>query len=317
MFIPDRIPRKKKVALYCRVSTTHPAQEDSLEAQKNDLKWIVKNNPDWELYDVYMDQDTGGTTARLHFLRLIDDCYANRMNIILVKSISRFTRNTEELLRIVNNLSGLKIGVIFDSENIRTGEAEHDVLMAILTAIEQGESESMSEAIKRGIRRRMESGKSKLYVRKCLGYTHDEKGLLVPEEKQARVVRQIFNLYLAGYSVDMIIKDLECTCTKSPRGKDKWSKLTVTTVLTNEKYTGNVILGKTYTDEFPNNRQHINKGENARYRAEDAHEAIIDMEMFEQVHKETDRRSSIEVVDGVVRRKETHYSGKKIRKQLE
>lgn len=127
---------------------------------------------------------------------------------------------------------------------------------------------------------------------------------------QAEVVRKIFNLYLSGYSIGLIINELESLNIKTSRGKDKWSKRAIQTILTNEKYMGNVILGKTYTGVFPNNKQQINRGVQEKYLMEDAHEPIVELEKFEQVQEEMKRRSNIEIVDGKVKRKETHYSAK-------
>ncbi|WP_341478061.1 recombinase family protein [Clostridium thermarum] len=180
---------------------------------------IVKNNSKWSLFKVYADKDSGGNTFRSGFQSMIFDCYENLIDIVLVKSISRLARNTVDLLETVNKLRSMGIEMIFDKENIRTSEVDNDVLVAALTAIAQAESESTSEAIKWGLKRGFESGKSKLYSRKCYGYKHNEKGELVIDEAQAEVVRKIFDLYLSGYSIGLIIKELECKNIKSSKGK--------------------------------------------------------------------------------------------------
>ncbi|WP_330389648.1 recombinase family protein [Cellulosilyticum sp. I15G10I2] len=124
----------------------------------------------------------------------------------------------------------------------------------------------------------------------------------------------MFNLYLRRYSVDMIIKELADTNTISPQGKDKWSKRAIQTMLTNEKYIGNVMLGKTYTGQFPNNQQKVNRGAQEQYLMKDAHEPIINIGVFKQVQEEMKHRSNIELVNGKAKRKGTHYSAKKIEK---
>lgn len=313
-YIPAKIEPNKRVAIYCRVSTNHNSQEESPEAQIEGLKLIVKSNPKWSLFKVYTDKDSGGNAFRSGFQSMIFDCYENLIDIVLVKSISRLARNTVDLLETVNKLRSIEIEMIFDKENIRISEVDNDVLVAALTAIAQAESESTSEAIKWGLRRGFESGKSKLYSRKCYGYKHNEKGELVIDEAQAEVVRKIFDLYLRGYSIGLIIKELECVNIKTSRVKDKWSKRAIQTILTNEKYIGNVILGKTYTTAFPNNKQFKNQGEQEKYLVENAHEPIIELEKFEQVQEEMKRRSNVEIVEGEVKRKETHYSIKKEKK---
>lgn len=310
-FIPAKKKSNKKVAIYCRVSTNHHSQEESLEAQMEGLKQIVKNNSDWSLFKVYTDKDSGGNTFRFGFQNMIFDCYENHIDIVLVKSISRLSRNTVDLLETVNKLRCMGKEIIFHDENIKTSQAENDVFVAAVTAFAQAESESNSEAIKWGLKRGFESGQSKLYNRRCFGYKHNEKGELTINEAQAEVVRKIYDLYLKGYSVDLIIRDLERLNIKSPMGKDKWSKRAIKTILTNEKYIGNVILGKTYTGVFPNNKQQSNNGAQEKYLLEDAHEPIVEREKFEQVQEEIKRRSNVEIVDGKIKRKKTHYSSKK------
>ena len=310
-FIPAKKKRDKRVAIYCRVSTNHYSQEESLEAQMEGLKEVVKNNPEWTLFKIYTDKDSGGNTFRSGFQSMIFDCYENHIDIVLVKSISRLARNTVDLLETVNKLRCMGIEIIFHQENIKTSEAENDVFVAALTAFAQAESESNSEAIKWGLKRGFEAGQSKLYNRRCFGYKHNEKGELIIDEEQAEVIRKIYDLYLSGYSVDLIIRNLECVNIKSPMGKDKWSKRAIQTILTNEKYIGNVILGKTYTGAFPNNKQQRNYGAQEKYLLEDAHEPIVEREKFEQVQEEMKRRSNVEIVDGKRIRKRTHYSSKK------
>ncbi|KGM94332.1 recombinase family protein [Clostridium botulinum] len=310
-YIPAKIAPNKRVAIYCRVSTNHNSQEESLEVQIEGLKLIVKSNPKWSLFKVYTDKDSGGNAFRYGFQSMIFDCYENLIDIVLVKSISRLARNTVDLLETVNRLRSMGIEMIFDQENIRTSEVDNDVLVAALTAIAQAESESTSEAIKWGLKSGFESGRSKLYARKCYGYKHNEKGELVIDEAQAEVVRKIFNLYLSAYSIGLIIRELECENIKSSQGKDKWSKRAIQTILTNEKYIGNVILGKTYTTAFPNNKQCVNRGDQEQYLLKNAHEPIINLAKFELVQEEMKRRSNIEIVDGEQKRKDTHYSVKK------
>jgi len=311
-FIPPKIKTQKRVAIYCRVSTTRESQADSLETQKDGLLEIVKKDPNWTLYKIYEDQDSGGNTSRPGFQSMIWDSYDNRFDIIIVKSISRFTRNTVDLLETIQKLRGLGIEVRFEQENISTSSNEQDLLIAVHTAMAQAAGESLSEAIKWGLRRGFETVESKLYTRKCFGYKHNEQGELIINEEQAVMVRMIFELYLKGYSVDMIMKELGHNNIKSPTGKERWSKRTIQTMLTNEKYIGNVILGKTYTGQYPNNKQKVNQGSQDRFLMKEAHEPIISNEIFEQVKKEIKRRSNIELVDGKTKRRNTHYSAKGI-----
>ena len=211
----------------------------------------------------------------------------------------------------MSRLKGLGIEVIFHQENIRTSEADNDMLISVLGAIAQSESESTGEAIKWGLKRGFISGNSKLYSRKCFGYKQNEDGELIIDEKQAEVVRAIFDLYLSGLSIGLIVHELEKREIKSPQGKDIWSKKSIQTVL-GKKSTADRYCWEKPTGDFPNNRQFMNDGEHEQFLMKDAHEPIIDFDKFEQVRKEMERRSNIEIVNGKTKRKRTHYSTKRL-----
>ncbi len=309
--IPAARQPEKWVAIYCRVSTAYESQEESLDIQIATLKQVVAYNPKWKLYHIYTDKDSGGNVFRPGFQKMIFDCYENRINIVLVKTISSFARNTVDLLETINRLKSLGVEVIFHQENLRTSETDDDLLISVLSAIAQAESESTGEAIRWGLKRGFISGKSKLYFRRCFGYKQDEDGGLVIDEAQAEVVRLVFDLYLNGHSSVSIIKELAKQNILSPQGKKTWSKKTVQTLLQNEKYIGHVLLGKSYAGEFPNNRQHINRGEHEQFLRKNAHEPIISEELFDRVQEEMKRRSNIERYAGIPKRKSTHYSVKR------
>lgn len=153
--IPAARQPLKRVAIYCRVSTTHDSQDESLDIQITTLKQVVAYNPKWKLYDIYTDKDSGGNVARPGFQKLIFDCYENRIDIVLVKTISRFARNAVDLFETVSRLKGLGIEIVFHQENIRTSETDNDILISALSAIAQSESESTGEAIKWGFEARV------------------------------------------------------------------------------------------------------------------------------------------------------------------
>lgn len=147
-----------------------------------------------------------------------------------------------------------------------------------------------------------------LYNRKCFGFRQDQEGELIIDGEEAQIVQYIFNIYLNGYSVIAIIRELETLGIKSPTGKDRWSKRAIENMLINEKYIGNILVGKTYSNEFPNNKRLVNKNESNKYLIEDNHPAIISKEKFDRVQAEKALRSNIETdIDGV-KRKSTHYS---------
>lgn len=310
--------RKTKVAIYCRVSTTHEDQAQSLSNQISYYRNMVNRRLDWELVDIYADEQSGkNTSGRPQFKKMLEDCRNHKINLIITKSISRFGRNTAETLDVLNKLRTFLIDVFFETENIHTRETKNDFLISILQVAAQAESEARSNNIKWGITKGLESGKSKLYNRKCFGYQQDPDGNLIICEEEAETVRKVFDLYLNGFSVIVIIRELENLGIKSPAGKDRWSKRGIETMLSNEKHIGNVLVGKTFCIEYPNNKRLVNRGEREKYLATNSHPAIISEELFESVKKEKELRSNVQVEADGVKRKSTHYSMKSATKSSE
>jgi site-specific DNA recombinase len=178
--------------------------------------------------------------------------------------------------------------------------------LSILEAVAQADSESRRQNIRWGIRRGFERGNSKFYNLKCYGYINASDGNIIKDEDQSKVVQIIYELYINGYSILAIIRYLKEECIKSPTGKDHWAKRKIDTMLSNEKYTSNVVVGKTYGLEYPNNNRKINKGEFQKYLSMDCHFPIISQELFDKVQLEKARRSNIQVVDDNVTRRTTH-----------
>lgn len=261
--IYNPLPLKKtKVAVYCRVSTTHEDQAQSLENQISYYKAMVNRRLDWELVDIYADVKSGkNTSGRPEFNRMLEDCSSHKIDLIITKSISRFGRNTAETLAALNKLRNLMVNIHFETENINTQDTKQDFIIAILQMAAQAESEARSQNIKMGITNGLNSGKSKLYNRRCFGFSNDQNGNLIINEEEAETVRKIFDHYINGYSVLAIISELASQGIKSPTGKDRWSKRAVDTMISNEKYTGNVLVGKTYCEDYPYNQRLVNKGE--------------------------------------------------------
>lgn len=303
---------KLKVAVYCRVSTTHDEQLESLSNHIDYYKAMVRRHLDWELVEIYSDIKSGkNSSGRQEFQRMLEDCRNRKIDLIITKSISRFGCNTVDTLKIITELRGLIIDVFFEVENIRISESSKSFLISVLKAAAQGESEARSQNIKWGIKRGLENGTSKLYKRRCYGYYNDSEGNIFINEKEAEIVRKIFDLYLSGHSILSIIRELQKEEIKSPTNKKSWPKRTIDTLLSNEKYIGNVMVGKTYTLDFPDNKRRINKDERQKYLVADSHPALISKEQFEKVQEEKLHRSNThQNGDGTVQRKSTHYSMK-------
>jgi site-specific DNA recombinase len=281
-YIPPMPPkREKRVGIYCRVSTNSVDQLKSLTTQVSALTRLVAANPKWLLVDVYLDVASSKTgSTRKEFTRMLQDCKSRDIEIVLTKSISRFGRDTVEILDALNQLRNLGVRVIFEQEVLDTADTDNDLLISIIESIAQAENESRSENIKWGIKQRAAQGTSKLYNRKCYGYYNDEDGNLAINESEAKNVRLIYNLYLQGKSVIGIVKELKRLGIKSPTGKDTWPKRSIDVILSNEKYIGNARL--------------LDDGKHSSYYlAEDNNPAIISKETFQAVQIEKQHRSNV------------------------
>jgi DNA invertase Pin-like site-specific DNA recombinase len=284
--------RKKKMAAYCRVSTDQLEQLSSYDAQVAYYTAFISNNPEYELAGIYADEGITGTNTkkREQFNKMIEDCKAGKIDMIITKSISRFARNTLDTLNYVRTLKELGIGVIFEKENINTLDSKGEVLLTILSSLAQDESRNISENCTWGIRRKFEQGKVFVNHVKFLGYDKDEEGNLIINENQAKIVRRIYKAYLDGKGPNRIARELEAEGVPKWNGKSKWYESGIRKMLSNEKYKGDALLQKTYTVDFLSKKRVENKGEVPQYYVEERHPAIIDKEMWEAVQLEMERR---------------------------
>lgn len=276
---PSKAAKKKlRVAAYCRVSTDSDAQLESLETQKTHYENYINSRDDWEFAGLYFDEGITGTKAdkRPKLMRLIEDCKAKKVDFVITKSISRFSRNTTDCLDIVRTLLNLNIPVYFEKENINTGSMESELFLSILSSMAEGESTSISENNKWGIKKRFENGTYKLgYV--PYGYRW-ENGEIIVDPEQAVIVKRIFSELLAGKGTDAIAKSLNAENVPTKKG-GRWTSTSIRGILANEKYTGDCIFQKTYTDS--NFNRHKNDGQLDQYFVADHHEAIISHEDFD------------------------------------
>ena len=293
--------RKKRVAAYCRVSTDQDEQLSSFEAQVNYYTTYITNNQEYEMAGIYADEGISGTSTkkREQFNRMIEDCKAGSIDLIITKSISRFARNTLDCLMYVRLLKGLGVEIYFEKENIRTMDNQGETLLTILSSLAQDESRSVSESSKWGIRRRFEQGKMRINHTKFLGYDKDKEGHLVINAKQAKVVRRIYKDFLDGKGANRIARDLEKEKVPNWNGKAKWYDSSIRLMLTNEKYKGDALLQKTYTVDFLSKKRADNNGEVPQYYVEDSHPAIIDREMWAAVQLEMERRRNFALQYGI------------------
>lgn len=274
-------PRKKgptlrKVAAYCRVSTNGQDQLDSLAAQERYYEEQVKSNSDWQFAGIYSDVGSGTTMkGRKRLNALISAFRRGRVDMVLIKSASRFARNTVDALKTIRMLRRWNVDIYFEAEDIHSLHETSEFLLTVICAQAQDESESKSADIKWGLQKSFSDPDSKYYQRKCYGYRHDENGKLVIDEKEAEVVRLIFRMSREGASLSQIAGVLQEQGIPSPRGKVVWSRESLRKILNNEKYLGAVVLQKTFVSDCLSHKQIKNDGQQDKYEIIGNHEPII------------------------------------------
>lgn len=286
--------RKMRVAAYCRVSTEEEEQQGSFETQKLYYTEKINSTSEWELAGIYADDGISGihTKKRDGFNQMIQDCKKKKIDLILTKSISRFARNTLDSIQYVRMLKAIGIAVIFEKENINTSTMNSEMILTVLSAFAQAESESISQNVARGKRMGFRQGKFPFPYGQILGYRKglDGKPEVIPEE--AEVIRMIFNSYLQGASLLTIKKKLEAGGVLTARGNKKWSSESVQRILQNEKYCGDVLLQKTFIEDVLTGVSKKNTGQLPQYYIENNHEGIVTKQMFREVQAEIARRNS-------------------------
>ena len=286
--------RQLRVAAYCRVSTDDEEQLTSYEAQKNYYTDKIMTNKEWTMAGIFADEGITGTSARKRpeFLRMIRQCKQGKIDIVLTKSISRFARNTVDCLNYVRALKELGIAVIFEKENMNTLEIDSEILITMLGAFAQSESESISANVRWGIRQAMKEGKATIQYKYLYGYRKGDDGKpeIIPD--QAEVVRKIYDLFLSGTPVRGIQEYLNANSVPNINGEPKWARSAIYSILTNEKYCGDVLLQKTYIDDCINKKVKKNTGQLPMYLVQNHHEGIISRETFDAAQAELACRSA-------------------------
>lgn len=286
--MPVNARSRRKVAGYARVSTDSEEQLTSYEAQVDYYTKFIRSNPDWEFVDVYTDEGISATNTRHRdgFNRMIADALAGRIDLIVTKSVSRFARNTVDSLTAVRKLKEHGTEVYFEKEGIYTFDSKGELLITIMSSLAQEESRSISENVTWGQRKRFADGKVSLPYKSFLGYRKGPDGLpeIVPEE--AKIVREIYRLFIQGKTVNWIATHLTGKGIPTPRGKEKWQTSTIESILTNEKYKGSAVLQKKFTVDFLSKKMKVNEGEVPQYIVDQSHPAIIDPEEWQKVQDE-------------------------------
>ena len=243
---------KLRVAAYCRVSTEQEEQQTSIENQITYYEDLIRSNPEWEYAGVFSDDGISGTRDenRPGFMEMIKQCKKGKIDMILAKSLSRFSRNTLQCISYIRMLKDRGIIIRFEKEGLDTSRVTSEIFFTWTSAFAQGESESLSNNVKWGKRKGYSQGKFAFPYSSMLGYRKGEDGEpeIVPEE--AEHIKMIFNLFLLGRSLRQIKEALERRNVLTPRGNTEWSLSSIEHILRNEKYMGDVLLQKTYTVDF-------------------------------------------------------------------
>ena len=294
----------KNVGAYCRVSTDTEEQQGSYNSQVNYYTEKIKSTPGWRFVKVYGDEGISGTNAdnRPGFQEMMQDCENGKLDLIITKSISRFSRNVTVTLEVARKLRDKDIGIFFEKENLNTLHYTSESLLAIFSSLAQAESESMSENIKMGREFKYKNGECCYNMSKVFGFNQDSDGIVTINEEQAVVVKHMYEGYLNGMSIGGIIKDLQERKIPSPTGKEKWSPGTVERILSSEKYKGDFLTRKTFTVDPISKKKKKNTGQVSQYLITNHHPAIIEPEMFDMVQSEMARRGCIKKND-----KKKHY----------
>ena len=290
----QELEKKKnlRVAAYCRVSTNSEEQLNSYENQKAYYTEKIMTNPDWTMVDVFADEGKTGTSAckRKDFLRMIRQCRQGKIDMILAKSVSRFARNTVDTLNYTRELRSLGIPVIFEEQNINSIHPESEFLITIHGAFAQSESEDTSSRVRWGIQQSMRTGKANIQFKTLLGYKKGSDGEMVIVPEQAETVKLIYEMYLSGKTLRRIKESLEAKGLRNAAGTTEWTTSNLRTILSDEKYCGDVLRQKTFIRDCISKQVVKNTGQRPKYLIQNHHDAIIPREQFDAVQFEMARR---------------------------
>jgi site-specific DNA recombinase len=291
----DEKKPKLRVAAYCRVSTDSDEQATSYEAQIEHYTTYINGHPDWVMAGIFADDGISGTNTkkREEFNRMIDECMAGSIDMVITKSISRFARNTLDCLKYIRQLKDKNIAVFFEKENINTMDSKGEIMLTIMASLAQQESQSLSQNVKMGLQYRYQQGEIQVNCNWFLGYAKDENKRLVIVPEEAEIVKRIYREYLEGASMLKIARGLEADGILNGAGKERWHTSNINQILRNEKYIGDALLQKTYTVDFLTKKRVKNNGLVPQYYVENSHEAIIPREIFMQVQEELVRRRCV------------------------
>ncbi len=286
--------RQLRVAAYCRVSTAQEEQLNSYDVQVRYYTEKIRSEPKWAFVSIFADRGISGTSTkkRDEFNRMIRQCRRGKIDMIITKSISRFARNTADVLKYVRMLKDIGVDVYFEEQNIHSTQPGAEFYITIYGSIAQSESENISANVIWGKNQSAKEGKVPFHYKNFLGYRKGADGQPEIDPEQADIVRMIYERFLAGDSMRVIVETLDNMRIPTPGGQEKWHRSTVASILQNERYKGDAVLNKTYVMDCISKKVKRNDGKaRPMYYVEGNHPAIIDPATFGRVQEELARRS--------------------------
>ena len=308
----EAMKRKLQVAAYCRVSTEEEEQQSSYEAQCSYYTDKIMTNPEWTMAGIFADEGITGTSTKKRddFNRMIRKCKKGKINLILTKSISRFARNTLDTIKYTRMLRAMGIGIYFEKENINTLDMDSEMLITMLGAFAQAESESISRNVAWGKRKAIQAGKVFVNFNRLYGYFLKDDGTPGINTEQAESVKFMFTRYMAGDTTRTIARKLDEAGVPTPSGKTEWEAATIKAILKNEKYCGDVLAQKTFKDSVIGGKIQKNTGQLPQVLVQNNHPAIISRELYYEVQEEMKRRPAAKSPSTKSSTGRTRYSSK-------
>ncbi len=309
----QRVTERKnlRTAAYCRVSTDSEEQLESYENQIAVYTKMINETPNWKKVGIFADEGISATSTakRTEFLKMIELCKQGKIDLIITKSLSRFSRNTLDTLEYIRMLKQLGVTIIFEKENINTSEMASELILQLYAMFAQAESESISNNEKEGKRKGYQIGRVPMMYGSVLGYRRGEDGKPVIHKEEAAIVIYIFSKFCEGMTLGGIAKSLEAQGIKTVKGNSKWSTSVILNILKNEKYKGDVLIQKTFVKDLFSKKIMKNTGELPMYLIKNHHIPIIEPKVFDMVQAELARRRNIKSVCTKGDIKKSKYSG--------
>jgi site-specific DNA recombinase len=278
---------EKRVAFYVRVSTDDPRQTSSFELQKGHYTEMLNRHKNWKLVEIYADEGISGTSLKHRdaFIKMIADCKAGKIDLIVTKSVSRFARNVVDCIGYVRQLACMQppVGVFFEMESIYTLNDSSEMSLSFMSTLAQEESHIKSRVANDSIEKRFRRGI--FLTPPLLGYDQDEDGNLVINPEEAKTVRLIFFMYLYGYTCRQIAEMLTSLARKTKKGNTAWAPGSILQILQNERHCGDILARKTWTPSYLDHLPRKNRNNHNQYTRKDNHEAIVSRDDFIAVQR--------------------------------